>query len=323
MAYLGRGGFGARRMIVAALFALVVFVCASSSGVAAQSSALEKARRMKEEAAARTKARLDADKKKNAAKAGAANKARKLDAKPKIPAQEKPKTPPKPKPKPKPKPTPQKKEPVVEPMRRRTADEEEKDDKPAEPTCFDNIKNADETDVDCGGACRSQTRMFLGHKYPRLCNQEQGCKIGADCVSKLCDTKRNKCKPRPVGASYTKEEMKRITHVAFDTLAKQHADGKLRPKNVQAFIESCINPDNQDIDSAEDRAYVDAQVAAFRFREGILDDPNDPYNEPDKALPHGYLTGGKPFKFIFNLAAELHEAAAARAKGKQRRRRDL
>jgi len=43
------------------------------------------------------------------------------------------------------------------------------------PTCSDKIKNGDETDVDCGGAC------------PADCGPLAGCAINADCVGGLCE----------------------------------------------------------------------------------------------------------------------------------------
>ena len=287
----------ARRTILLAAASLAL-LCACGGIAQAQSSALEKARKMKEEAAARAKVRLNAEKEKKNAKEAAQ------------------KPPPKPQ---KPKDTPKKaeapKEPVVKPMRRRASSgeqEEEKENKPAEPTCYDKIRNGDETDVDCGGKCRTTTRKFLGHDYPRLCNQEQACKINADCISKLCDTKRNKCKPRPVGALYTKDELKRTMHVVFDQLASSHADGKLRPNNVKSFIEGCINPDNQDVDSAEDRSFVE------RGRIVPLSRGPPRIERSRQPLTHGYLTGGKPFKFVYNLAKQLHERAAARSSSRRR-----
>ncbi len=44
-------------------------------------------------------------------------------------------------------------------------------------TCFDGIKNQDETDVDCGGVCGS------------TCKVKQSCLISKDCVSLVCDNK--------------------------------------------------------------------------------------------------------------------------------------
>jgi hypothetical protein len=42
------------------------------------------------------------------------------------------------------------------------------------PTCTDNLKNADETDVDCGGGLCT------------TCNTGKGCHVDTDCRSKLC-----------------------------------------------------------------------------------------------------------------------------------------
>jgi hypothetical protein len=43
------------------------------------------------------------------------------------------------------------------------------------PSCVDQVKNGDETDVDCGGSC------------PSRCNDYQGCSVAADCQSGKCD----------------------------------------------------------------------------------------------------------------------------------------
>lgn len=44
----------------------------------------------------------------------------------------------------------------------------------AEASCSDGVKNADETDVDCGGSC------------PALCTSGTGCSAGSDCTSGVC-----------------------------------------------------------------------------------------------------------------------------------------
>lgn len=44
------------------------------------------------------------------------------------------------------------------------------------PTCSDNIKNQDETDVDCGGSCSKN------------CSMGQSCKISTDCTSQYCSS---------------------------------------------------------------------------------------------------------------------------------------
>src|SRR6266850_7288004 len=44
------------------------------------------------------------------------------------------------------------------------------------PTCGDNIKNADETDVDCGGGLCP------------LCNTGKSCRLATDCRSKICSS---------------------------------------------------------------------------------------------------------------------------------------
>jgi hypothetical protein len=45
---------------------------------------------------------------------------------------------------------------------------------PPDDTCFDRVKDGDESDVDCGGSCRS-------------CKQEEACATAADCQSGACD----------------------------------------------------------------------------------------------------------------------------------------
>src|SRR4051794_9615794 len=42
------------------------------------------------------------------------------------------------------------------------------------PNCNDNIKNGDETDVDCGGGLCT------------TCNSGKACRLATDCRSKLC-----------------------------------------------------------------------------------------------------------------------------------------
>ncbi|MCO4763393.1 MAG: hypothetical protein KC502_17885 [Myxococcales bacterium] len=47
----------------------------------------------------------------------------------------------------------------------------------APPSCTDKIKNGDETDVDCGGSCKTK------------CSTGKGCKANADCTDDVCDDK--------------------------------------------------------------------------------------------------------------------------------------
>ena len=52
---------------------------------------------------------------------------------------------------------------------------------PAAPSCSDNVKNQDETDIDCGGAC--PTRCANG----RLCAAPADC-MGGVCTKDICQT---------------------------------------------------------------------------------------------------------------------------------------
>jgi hypothetical protein len=47
----------------------------------------------------------------------------------------------------------------------------------AAPACDDNVKNGDETDIDCGGAC-----VGMG----AVCDTGQHCKLPTDCLSSVC-----------------------------------------------------------------------------------------------------------------------------------------
>ncbi|MDX9723748.1 MAG: hypothetical protein RBU37_23570, partial [Myxococcota bacterium] len=49
-----------------------------------------------------------------------------------------------------------------------------------EPSCADNVKNGDETGVDCGGACNP-------------CGDDQECRADADCLSGNCDNLSHLC----------------------------------------------------------------------------------------------------------------------------------
>ena len=49
--------------------------------------------------------------------------------------------------------------------------------------CINKIKDADETDVDCGGSCVTQVRST----DPRTCINGQGCKVNTDCASNSCE----------------------------------------------------------------------------------------------------------------------------------------
>ena len=276
------------RLGAAACFLLFLFVAVSCPGTAlGEMSAIEKARKLKMDAAKRARERMASSK---GAPAEVAKPAKKDEPKGKV--------------------APKKKAPKIEPLRpKKTADkknDEEEEDKPKPPTCFDGIKNGDEADIDCGGKCRAQIRVRNGHSYPRLCVQEQGCRSDSDCFSKLCDKKRNKCKPRPMGMMYTKEELKLNMHIIFDEISQQHADSKLRPKNVDAFIKRCINPDKQEM-TKEQEKMVDDAIAAFKTREGLHE-----RHAGDTSLPHGYLTRGKPFKFIHGLARKLAQETRAK-----------
>ncbi len=44
----------------------------------------------------------------------------------------------------------------------------------AAPTCSDNIKNQDESDIDCGGPCNEK------------CNNDKSCRLNSDCMSGFC-----------------------------------------------------------------------------------------------------------------------------------------
>jgi len=55
----------------------------------------------------------------------------------------------------------------------------------AKPACSDNKKNGNETDVDCGGSCKT------------TCAEGKKCKVGGDCSTALCDSKTGVCLAKP------------------------------------------------------------------------------------------------------------------------------
>ena len=66
------------------------------------------------------------------------------------------------------------------------------------PSCSDGIKNGNETDVDCGGSCKT-------------CDLGKGCKNGTDCSTGYCDST---C--RPVIVSFT------LVDATTDKIVPQH-----------------------------------------------------------------------------------------------------
>lgn len=54
------------------------------------------------------------------------------------------------------------------------------------PTCDDGVKNANETDIDCGGTCLVIRRCSEGQG----CNSKSDCLIG-DCRSNICQGECN------------------------------------------------------------------------------------------------------------------------------------
>ncbi len=51
------------------------------------------------------------------------------------------------------------------------------------PACDDGVQNGDETDLDCGGSCAAD------------CDDGEGCLVGADCISQVCDPLTLTCSP--------------------------------------------------------------------------------------------------------------------------------
>ncbi len=51
------------------------------------------------------------------------------------------------------------------------------------PTCFDLAQNGDETDVDCGGSCKT---TVYGQPVPIRCDVGKGCNVHVDCKSNNC-----------------------------------------------------------------------------------------------------------------------------------------
>ncbi|MBX7082571.1 MAG: hypothetical protein K1X88_25425 [Nannocystaceae bacterium] len=51
------------------------------------------------------------------------------------------------------------------------------------PACDDGVQNGDETDVDCGGSCVAD------------CDDGEGCLVGDDCISQVCDPAMFVCLP--------------------------------------------------------------------------------------------------------------------------------
>jgi hypothetical protein len=58
----------------------------------------------------------------------------------------------------------------------------------AAPTCSDQTKNGDETDVDCGGSC-------VALATPKKCADTRGCAVDADCVSTVCGPNKTCTQP--------------------------------------------------------------------------------------------------------------------------------
>ncbi len=44
------------------------------------------------------------------------------------------------------------------------------------PICWDNVKNGNETDIDCGGYCSNETK----------CADDKNCQVPTDCISGVC-----------------------------------------------------------------------------------------------------------------------------------------
>ena len=50
----------------------------------------------------------------------------------------------------------------------------------AEPTCDDTVLNGDESDIDCGGACKNKCKKGQG------CYIDEDCEYGLVCISQIC-----------------------------------------------------------------------------------------------------------------------------------------
>ena len=89
------------------------------------------------------------------------------------------------------------------------------------PSCDDGIMNGDESDIDCGRACRN--KCLVGQN----CNVDEDCEDGIECISNTC----SETKPG-VGMILDKEEegdeddKKEIGTIPLDPVSKSNGIGK-------------------------------------------------------------------------------------------------
>jgi len=126
-------------------------------------------------------------------------------------------------------------------------------------SCFDGIKNGDESDIDCGGSCRN-------------CGDGKDCNSNTDCTSQLCDATTNVCVTNPCF-----NQIKDDNETDVDCGGVCVFEG-----NTCEFGEECIN--NTDCTSGNCNDGYCGDLTRDSDLDGLLDgDDNCPYDaNPDQ-----------------------------------------
>lgn len=102
----------------------------------------------------------------------------------------------------------------------------------APASCIDNVKNQDETDIDCGGICASQNKK---------CANNKGCIINRDCASDYCYIERCKIKPAESVTQLLKKEPEPLPEKPVQVIALGPPSTVPRTPNTYAISIEKLN----------------------------------------------------------------------------------
>lgn len=98
-----------------------------------------------------------------------------------------------------------------------------------------------------------------------------------------------------------------LLHGAHAKLSAKREDNSTRVRDLAELVVAALNPDEHGPVHPDEHRIIDAEVAAMRRQEGLIDD--------NAVLHHGFLSRGSPLEFFQRVSRKLSAQRARRANG--------
>jgi len=165
------------------------------------------------------------------------------------------------------------------------------------PTCSDGRMTPQfDTDVDCGGQCRTQFSIHRGMRFPKLCEHGKRCETAVDCLSGIC--KASTCGKREAFRIKSNKELERNMHRAFFTIAEKKLSDTIGSADTDEFFNLVFNPDKNEMDENLKEVF-DSAVELFKIEQGL--------RAPGVTLHYGFLMRGQCMAFAKGMIESLRK----------------